>query len=47
MYERLLYLYKQKRLTDKMLEVALSKTWITDEEKVEILASVSTTSSAQ
>jgi len=40
MYERLLFLYKQKRLTDKMLEVAVSKTWISEEEKTEIIASV-------
>lgn len=39
MYERLLFLYQQKRLTEKMLEVAVSKTWITEEEKIEIIAS--------
>ena len=41
MYERLKFLYEQKRLTDAMLEVAVSKTWITEEEKSEIIASVS------
>lgn len=43
MYERLLYLYKQKRITDTMLEVAVSKTWITEDDKVKIMASISTT----
>jgi len=42
MYERLKFLYEQKRLTDAMLEVAVSKTWITTEEKAGIIASVST-----
>ncbi len=46
MYERLLFLYQQKRLTDAMLEVAVSKTWITDSQKTEIIASASSTSTA-
>lgn len=41
MFERLKFLYEQKRLTDAMLEVAVSKTWITAQEKAEIIASVS------
>ncbi|WP_238915080.1 XkdX family protein [Clostridium sp. YIM B02555] len=40
MYERLLYLYKEKMVTDIMLDVAVSKSWITAEQKIEILASV-------
>lgn len=41
MYERLKFLYEQKRLTDAMLEVAVSKTWITAEQKTEIIESIS------
>lgn len=37
MYERLLFLFKQNKLTVEQLEVAVSKTWITEEEKQEIL----------
>ena len=42
MYERIKSLYKQNRLTDEMLEVAVSKTWITPEEKIEIMTCVTT-----
>lgn len=42
MYERLQYLYEQKRLTDVQLEVAVSKTWITESQKAEIISSIST-----
>ena len=42
MFERLKYLYEQKRLTDAQLEVAVSKSWITAEQKAEIIASVAT-----
>ena len=42
MYERLKFLYEQKRLTDKMLDVAVSKTWITEKEKTDIITNVST-----
>lgn len=38
MYERLLFLYEQRRLNIEQLEVAVSKTWITDEQKQEIIA---------
>lgn len=44
MYERLLFLYQQKRLTDTMLEVAVSKTWITEDDKTKIIASATSTS---
>jgi len=39
MFERLQYLYEQKRLTDVQLGVAVSKTWITEEQKENIIAS--------
>lgn len=39
MYERLLFLFNQERLNIEQLEVAVSKTWITEEQKAEIIAS--------
>ncbi|MEA4805069.1 XkdX family protein [Acetobacterium wieringae] len=39
MYERLLYLYGQGRLTAAQLDIAVSKGWITEEEKAKIIAS--------
>lgn len=39
MYERLLFLFKQKRLNEEQLQVAVSKTWISEEQKQEIIAS--------
>lgn len=42
MYERLLYLYNQNRLNDEQLEVAVSKGWISKEEKSSIIASKTT-----
>lgn len=42
MYERLLFLFKQERLNTEQLEVAVSKTWITEEQKQEIIASKAT-----
>lgn len=41
MYERLLFLYKQGRLNSEQLEVAVSKTWISEEQKQEIIESKS------
>ncbi|MGG7152329.1 XkdX family protein [Clostridium neonatale] len=38
MFERLLFLFKQGRLNSEQLEVAVSKTWITEEQKQEIIA---------
>ncbi|VUZ28547.1 Uncharacterised protein [Acetobacterium wieringae] len=40
MYERLLYLYQSGRLTAAQLDIAVSKGWITTEQKAEIIASV-------
>ncbi|EKQ51384.1 MULTISPECIES: hypothetical protein [unclassified Clostridium] len=40
MYERLLYLYQQEKLTDAQLGVAVSKGWINDTEKAAIIESV-------
>jgi hypothetical protein len=40
MKERLLALYQAGRLTEAMLDVAVTKGWITAEEKTEIIASV-------
>jgi len=38
MFERLKYLYRiARKLTEKHLEVAVSKTWITEEEKQKII----------
>lgn len=37
MYERLLYLFKDGRLTTKHLDVAVSKGWISEEQKTEII----------
>lgn len=37
MFERLSYLYKANGLTEKHLDVAVSKGWITAEEKIKIL----------
>lgn len=42
MFERLNFLYEQKRLTIEQLEVAVSKNWITKEEKSEIINSKAT-----
>lgn len=42
MYERLLFLFKQERLNEEQLEVAVSKTWISEEQKKEIIASKAT-----
>ena len=39
MFERLKFLFKQERLNEVQLEVAVSKGWITEEQKVEIIAS--------
>lgn len=39
MYERLLFLFKQGRLNEEQLSVAVSKGWITEEQKQEIIAS--------
>lgn len=39
MYNRLLFLFKQERLNEQQLEIAVSKTWITEEQKQEIIAS--------
>lgn len=38
MFERLNFLYEQKRLTIEQLEVAVSKNWITKEEKENIIS---------
>lgn len=42
MYDRLLYLYQEKRVTESQLGIAVSKGWITTEQKTQIIASVST-----
>lgn len=42
MYERLLFLFKEERLNAEQLEVAVSKNWITKEEKSEIINSKAT-----
>lgn len=39
MFERLSFLFKQERLSEQQLEIAVSKTWITEEQKQEIIAS--------
>ena len=39
MYSRLLYLYQQNKLNEEELSVAVSKTWITNEQKNEIINS--------
>ena len=39
MYERLKYLYQAGRLTEAQLDIAISKGWITTEQKAEIIAS--------
>jgi hypothetical protein len=36
MFERLSYLYKANRLTPEQLDIAVSKTWITEKQKAEI-----------
>ncbi len=38
MYERLKVLYYQRRLTELRLEIAVSKGWITEKEKNDIIA---------
>ena len=38
MYERLKFLYNQERLNKEQLEIAVSKGWITEEQKQEIIA---------
>ncbi len=37
MFERLSYLYKENELTEKQLDIAVSKGWITAEEKMKII----------
>lgn len=44
MFERLLFLYVQNRLNVEQLEVAVSKTWITENQKQEIVVSKVSTS---
>lgn len=39
MFERLMYLYSQERLTESGLVLAVSKGWITEEQRVEIIGS--------
>lgn len=39
MFERLLFLFKKERLNEEQLEVAVGKTWISEEQKQEIIAS--------
>lgn len=39
MYERLLFLFKQERLNENGLDMAISKGWITAEQKQEIITS--------
>lgn len=39
MYERLLYLYNQGKLNEEQLGIAVSKGWIIEEEKTEIINS--------
>ncbi|WP_428817308.1 XkdX family protein [Clostridium butyricum] len=39
MFERLLFLFKQERLDEQQLEIAVSKTWITEEQKQDIIKS--------
>ncbi|EHJ00864.1 hypothetical protein CDLVIII_4350 [Clostridium sp. DL-VIII] len=46
MYERLLYLYQQGKLDETQLSAAVSKTWITEDEKAEIIAGISTATAA-
>lgn len=40
MYERLLILYKNGRLTNDALDIAVTKEWIKEEQKAAIIASV-------
>lgn len=47
MYERLLYLYQQAKLNRTQLGGAVSKTWITEDEKTKIIASVNASTSEQ
>lgn len=37
MFERLLFLFKQERLNEEQLEMAVSKGWINEEEKQKII----------
>ena len=37
MFERLSYLYKENELTEKQLDIAVSKGWITEKQKAEII----------
>lgn len=37
MFERLNYLYRANELTEKQLDIAVSKGWITAEEKMKII----------
>ncbi len=37
MYERLMYLYSSEKLTVEQLKVAVSKGWITEEQKSDIV----------
>lgn len=43
MYETLLRLYQESKLKETGLSNAVSKEWITEEQKAEIIASVNTT----
>lgn len=38
MFDRLLYLFRKGQLTEEQLDVAVSKTWITEEEKIFIIS---------
>ncbi len=37
MFERLSYLYKANELTEKQLDIAVSKGWITADDKMKII----------
>ncbi len=37
MFERLNYLHKANELTEKQLDIAVSKGWITEDQKAEII----------
>ncbi|WP_081741717.1 XkdX family protein [Ruminiclostridium josui] len=37
MFERLRYLYKENELTEKQLDIAVSKGWITEGQKAKII----------
>lgn len=46
MYETLLRLYQSSKLTETGLNNAVTKNWITEDKKAEIIASISSTSTA-